>query len=172
MTGGGDAAPPWLTGGDLTPTTRKARYGVMWVRALAAQGGWASSETSADEDQHAVDLMLECPEGPVHVQVKCGTSRLTKYGIRQAVKPVWIEHWNRKLAPVYMVYVKVPKEPFDWIDYKGTGTLHRGHAYWVRVDGQVTGPSVTVPRNNRLTADTLSGWRDDLLDGYLMKGAL
>jgi len=144
----------------------------MCVRALAAQGGWTSSETSADEDQHAIDLMLECPEGPVHIQVKCGTSRLTKNGIRQTVKPTWIGHWNRKLAPVYLVYVSVTKEPFDWIVHNDNGTLHRCHAYWVRVDSRVKGSSVTVPRNNRLTADTLVGWRDDLLDMYGMKGAL
>ena len=151
----------------LSPSGRKGRYGVAYLRSVCAQAGVGLNETSPDEDVSAVDCDVKFPEGGVAVQVKCTATR-TLGGATAAValEESWKTKWAQQLGPVYLVLVIVPRVFEDWLGHDETGTtLHGTAAYWVRVNGS-EGVSVSVPKTQRLTGETLAIWRDDLLAAY------
>ncbi len=161
--------PDWVSGCMLDDNARKARYGALYVRGVASQAGWLSQETSPDEDRAAVDMLLGCVEGWVEVQVKCGTLPMRDGGIRQGLDRAWVTKWSKKNNPVYLVYVLVPPHPPHWIEHVDAKTHHATSAFWIRVDKGVSAPSVVIPGANRFTADTLTGWRANLLAGFRSK---
>jgi hypothetical protein len=62
-----------------------------------------------------------------------------------------------------MVIVVVPDDVVDWLEHVNDGTMHRTAAFWGRVDTVSDAPSITIPREQRLTVDTLVLWRTELL---------
>lgn len=156
----------------LNSNGQKARYGVSYLRNICAQAGVGLNENSPDEDVSAVDCEVEFAELPVRVQVKC-TSGLS-IGARSKSVPIeekWIEKWRQSLVPVYLIVVIVPKNVADWLDHIDDGTMHRTAAFWERVDRGASLPSVKIPKNQRLTAATLSLWHNDLLAEFKPGGA-
>lgn len=150
--------------GTLTLNGQKARYGVAYLRSICAHGGVGLLETSPDEDVIAVDCEIQFAEANVRVQVKC-TSGLTIGGATKSwrVSETWVGHWRASLVPVYMVIVVVPDDVVDWLEHVNDGTMHRTAAFWGRVDTVSDAPSITIPREQRLTVDTLVLWRTELL---------
>src|SRR5680860_1579379 len=145
--------------GSVAPEDRIGRWGVMYVRSLLAQAAVAHNEVPGGEDHLAVDLALIFPEGPVTVQVKCGTKQPNKDGsITVPVTAAWKKKWADALTPVYLVYVRLEKAPpADWAEHGIAHTTIHARAHWARVNA-VSAASVSVPLSNRLTAETFDAW--------------
>lgn len=154
----------------LSDNGRKARYGVSYVRAICSQAGVTMTETSPDEDVLAVDCQVHFEPGDVRVQVKC-TSSWTIGGasLTFPLEERWIRKWDRCRVPVYLVVVIVQPDPDEWISHDDNGTLHKSAAFWVRVP-KSPGPSIEVPKDQRLTGRTLSAWYEDLIAMYTPGG--
>ena len=152
-------------GSHFTDNGRKGRYGVAYLRSLAAHAGVGLQETSPDEDIDAVDVTLKFGRASAEVQIKC-TSKF-KVGVGAAtlqLEPDWVEKWTDSLVPVYVVLVKVPSVVGDWIDGKPSSTVHRTVAFGQRFDPAVHATSIRFTRTDRITAETLYDWRDEVYD--------
>lgn len=164
-----DPGSGWNT---LTLNGRRARYGVSYLRSVCAQAGVGFSETSPDEDVLAIDCEVAFAEGSVRVQVKC-TSGLTLAGKTKSwrLKSAWLQKWHQSLVPVYFVLVVVPKNESAWLTHPADGTLHKSAAFWERVPSSVAATSISIPKSQRLTVDTLEVWHADFLASYTKVGA-
>lgn len=156
-----DACRPWSDVATLDSNRAKSRFGIAYMRAVCSQAGVGFQETSPDEDVLAVDGTVELEIAPARVQVKC-TGKFRIKGGATATWPVdesWRRHWTRSKLPVYFVLVIVdPDDQFSWLHHDDEATLHRAAAFWVRVDTLPEGENITVPKAQRLTADTLRLW--------------
>jgi hypothetical protein len=149
----------------LTTNGAKARFGVAYLRAVCSPAGGGFTEISVDEDVLAIDGMINFSLAEVRVQVKC-TGKFRINGGRTATWPAedaWWDKWQRCGLPAYFVLVVLdPDDQASWLHHHDEGTLHRAAAFWVRVDNMSVGPGITVPKTQRLTADTLRQWDEDL----------
>jgi hypothetical protein len=161
------ASGVWST---LSTNGQRARYGVSYLRNVCAQAGVGVNETSPDEDVLAVDCDVVFREAAVRVQVKC-TSGLTLAGKTKSwkLKPEWLRKWDESLVPVYFVLVVVPKAEPAWLSHPDDGTMHATAAFWQRVP-RSSGKSLSIPKTQRLTADTLDAWHADLLASFAPAG--
>lgn len=153
----------------LDLNARKGRYGVVYMRAIAGQVGCGFAETSPGEDFLAIDHTLDFPEASVRVQVKT-TKKYALAGddefLAWSAKDSWIQKWSRAKVPLYFVVVVVPDDSGSWLAHDEAGTLLVGTAaYWARMtpDQFSESKTIKVPRSQRVTADTLVGWHDDVL---------
>lgn len=167
------ATSPLVPGCTLSANGRKARYGVSYVRNICAQAGLGLNETSPDEDVLATDCDVLFAEGNVRVQVKC-TSGLALGGWTKSwsLKPTWLRKWEHSQLPVYFVLVVVPKNEPSWLEHLADGTMHRTAAFWQRVRAEQLDGSISIPKGQRLTAETLNSWHSDLLAVFRPAGAL
>lgn len=161
-----------LPSAPLGAIQRQARYGVVYMRALAGQVGCLFNETAPGEDVLAIDCNIEFPENIVRVQVKT-TYQYAIDGdddhLTYTATPHWIEKWEQSHVPVYFVVVVVPNDSAQWLDHHDGGThMFRTAAYWVRIDAAVLreSPTIRVPRSQRVKADTLAIWHNDLVSGF------
>jgi hypothetical protein len=136
--------------------------GVIYVRSLLAQAGVINNEVAGGEDHLAVDLTLTFPIGSVSVQVKAGTKKPNKDGsITVPTTDAWRRKWQEAKTPVYLVYVRLEKEPpIDWVEHPDVHTVVHARALWMRVN-ELSSANAKVPGSNRLTAATFDGWVDD-----------
>lgn len=147
---------------------RKARYGVVYLRALASQAGCTVDETAPGEDVQAIDAKLGFGAGDVFVQVKTthqhelrGTSK-----IGYTAKPRWLKKWKKLKVPAYFVVVVVPADSGTWLTHDNAGTSMKDTAaYWTRIDTDALEERgrVTVDRSARLQAGTFAEWETDLM---------
>lgn len=150
----------------LSLSERKSRYGISYLQNICAQAGIGMVETPSDEDVLAVDCMLSFSEGEVRVQVKCTSSSTLNDSadISQAVRSSWQQKWNRSRLPIYLIVVIVPDGISDtWIEHPSDGTAHATGAFWLRVDGHPEVNTISIPKANRFTADTIAGWHNDFV---------
>ncbi|WP_158610041.1 DUF4365 domain-containing protein [Micromonospora musae] len=149
----------------FSPNGSKARFGVAYLRAICSQAGVGFTETSIDEDVLAIDGAVDFATASARVQVKC-TGKFRIHGGSTATWPAddrWWAKWHGSCVPVYFVLVVMdPDEQPDWLDHRVDGTMHRAAAFWARVDKMSQGASITVPKSQRLTADTLRQWSSDV----------
>ncbi|MET7967564.1 DUF4365 domain-containing protein [Micromonospora sp. NPDC005305] len=149
----------------LGPNGCKARFGVAYLRAICSQAGVGFTETSIDEDVLAIDGKVEFAVADARVQVKC-TGKFRINGGDTATWPAdeqWWKKWHNSGVPVYFVLVVMdPDDQPDWLDHRVDGTMHRTAAFWVRVDKMSQASGITVPKSQRLTADTLRQWSSDV----------
>jgi hypothetical protein len=155
-------APP------LNAIQRQSRYGPKYLSLVVAQAGGAFSETSIDEDTMAIDATVRLGGGfIVDVQVKATYQYAldgTEASLTWPLKETWIEKWRRHPYPLYLVIVVVPDDSASWLDHSQEGTmLARTAAYWARVDVASLGGarSIAVPREQRLTHETMVQWLAD-----------
>lgn len=149
----------------LSANGRKARYGVSYLRNICNQAGAGIVEVSPDEDVLAVDCLVMFREADVRVQVKC-TSSFKLVGGTTASWPVeenWLEKWKAASLPVYFVLVVVPDTSESWITHEPHLTLHNTGAFWCRIESATLGTRISLPKSQRLKADTLALWHADLL---------
>jgi hypothetical protein len=148
----------------LSPNGAKARFGAAYMRAICSHAGVGFTETSIDEDVLAVDGKIEFAMGDARVQIKC-TGHFRINGGETATWPAdeaWWQKWHKSKVPVYFVLVMVdPDIQQSWLDHLVDATVCRSAAFWVRVDQMSEGPSITVPKTQRLTAATLADWAAD-----------
>jgi len=153
--------------GHIAPADRAGRIGVMYVRALMAQAGVGSSETSPGEDYWGVDLTGLLKHGSVFIQVKCGRTpcnRDASYSI--PLTPEWCEKWSHQSTPIYLVYVALSRrDDSAVVAHLARSTTWHAHAYWTQVNDAKPG-TVRVPAQNRLTLDTFLHWENELRSGY------
>ena len=154
----------------LDENQRKARYGVTYLRNVCAQAGVGFEETPPGEDVLAVDCEVKFAESSVRVQVKC-TSRLTIKGLTKSVDldKVWRLKWSQSIIPVYILIVIVPTNSSTWLEHTDEGTMHKTAAFWARVDFGMVKRSIKIPKSQRLTADTMKVWHEDLLAPFTSK---
>jgi hypothetical protein len=149
----------------LDSNRAKARFGVAYFKAVCSQAGIGFSETPIDEDVLAVDGTVNFAEAPVMVQIKC-TGRFRVTGGATASWPAeatWREKWKKSRLPVYFVLVIVdPDEQTAWLDHRQDDTVLKSAAFWVRVDQESEGVSITVPKNQRLTSATFKLWYNEM----------
>lgn len=159
------AGHSWNDVATLDPNRAKSRFGVAYVRAVCSQAGVGFQETSPDEDILAVDGNVEFDVAPARVQVKC-TGQFRLKGGSTATWPIeaaWRQRWKRSGLPVYFVLVIVdPDDQVSWLHHQDEATLHRAAAFWVRVDTLPDGQNIVVPKDQRLTADTMRLWAEDV----------
>ncbi|NRD09507.1 DUF4365 domain-containing protein [Rathayibacter agropyri] len=156
----------------LNLTQRKGRYGVVYLRALAGQVGCGIEETPPGEDVQAIDADVKFQAGSVAVQVKT-THKHAIDGKNAEIHFTphvdWLRKWGKLKVPVYFVVVVVPDDSGQWLDHHAVGTqMNRTAAYWCRIDvTTVTSANkIVVPRSQRLSAETLIAWENDLLDCF------
>ena len=105
---------------------------MMYVKALMAQAGVGSSETSPGEDYWGVDLTGLLKHGSVFIQVKCGRARSNRdasYSV--PVTPAWCERWSHQSTPIYLVYVALSRrDDSAVIEHLARSTTWYAHAYW------------------------------------------
>ena len=146
--------------GDIPPSDRTGRIGMLYVMSLVAQAGIRQGETSAGEDHGAVDMTVHLTSAPVTVQVKTGTQpRRNKDGTYSVpVKADWCAKWAKQKVPVYLVFVVLTKRDFAaGVTHGQRSTTWHAHAYWVRVNDAEPG-TVRVPVQNRLQLETFQAW--------------
>lgn len=148
--------------GSIASSDHIGRWGVMYVRTLLAQAAVVHSEVSGGEDHLAVDMSLTFPIGTVTAQIKTGKKQPNSDG---SITVDVTDHWKRKWAntkqPVYLVYVQLDKQPASsWVSHAAAETTLHAYALWQRVN-EVTGASVRLPAENRLTAASFEAWVDD-----------
>jgi Domain of unknown function (DUF4365) len=148
----------------LDTNGRKARYGISYVRSICCQAGVTMTETEPDSDVLAVDCSVMFREADVRVQVKC-TSQWTIDGksLTYPVEEGWIRKWDECKVPVYFAAVIVPSDPDTWLRHDKDGTFHSTAAFWVRLVPGTVSTSIAVPKDQRLTLDTIKIWHSDLL---------
>lgn len=149
----------------LSTRGSKARFGVAYLRAICSHAGVGFTETSIDEDVLAIDGKIEFDIAEARVQVKC-TGQFRIKGGETASWPTessWWQKWRKSKIPVYFILLVVdPDRQPQWLDHRDDGTLYRAAAFWVRVDRMSEGTSIKVPKEQRLTAETLSEWAADV----------
>jgi hypothetical protein len=161
---------PDLSCATLSDNARKARYGLSYVHAICSQVGVGMIETAPDEDVLAIDCFVNYAAGDVRVQVKCTSSwTITGASLTFPLEERWVQKWNRSHVPVYLVVVIVPSDPDLWLRHDEDGTFHGAAAFWVRVPKN-PGDSIEVPKDQRLTRETLVAWNNDLLSMYTPGG--
>jgi len=74
--------------------------------------------------------------------------------------------WTRSLVPVYLVLVILEANRQSWIGHQDAGTLLRAAAFWVRVDQLADPTSIRVPKEQRLTIDTVGLWHRELCEAF------
>lgn len=154
----------------LADNLRKARYGMSYVQGVCCQAGVGMNPTSQDEDVLAIDCTVEFDIAPVRVQVKCSSDwTIGGGGLTFPLHKSWTEKWTRCFVPVYLVVVVVPPDFHLWMRHDSDGTFHGSAAFWVRIPPDV-GRSIEVPKTQRLSKDTLTLWRNDLLAMYTPGG--
>lgn len=164
--------PGWDRGCTMPDaSSRQSRYGVAYLSHVCAQYGVPMTENRADEDFNAVDVTLQFSTGDIRVQVKCMTADFTVRDphVRVPITTAWAEKWRVNQNPVFLVVVKVPGDPAEWVDYDTDHeTLHRTAAYWARIDCLPSpAPSgVNVQFSNMLTPETVRDWNQMLYSGY------
>lgn len=154
---------------NFTDSGRKGRYGVAYLRSLAAHAGIGFKENSPDEDVDAIDVSLSFGRASAEVQVKC--SAQWKVGLGGAtldLEPLWIRKWADSYHPVYVVLVKVPSVVDDWITVKTATTLHHAVAFGKRFDPNVHTRTMKFTKGDRLTSETLYDWRDQVYEYHEM----
>lgn len=152
---------------------RIGRFGVAYLRAIAASAGVGFAETSPDEDVLAVDGGFAMKNGDVRVQVKTSTvPNFNQAGEARIRVEDW--HWGAWAAnrhPVYGVLIAVENcDDALWMDTSADDiTRVPAAAYWTRVSGpditQRTGPMV-FSRSRRFTVDTIGEISATLDGGY------
>lgn len=146
---------------------RRGRYGVAYLRALAAHAGVRFTEPSPDEDVDAIDVTLRWARASAEVQVKCTSG--FKVGEGRATLQLesdWVEKWASSYHPVYVVLVKVPSVVGDWITSNPSTTLHRTVAFGKLFDRDVHTTTMQFTKGDRLTTETLYDWRDEVYAFY------
>jgi hypothetical protein len=170
---GDGTSRPWNSVATLDSNRAKSRFGIAYVRAVCSQAGVGFQETSPDEDVLAVDGSVEFELAPARVQVKC-TGQFRLKGGPTATWPIddsWRRHWTRSGVPVYFVLVIVdPDDQVSWLHHQDEATLHRAAAFWVRVDTLPERQNITVPKTQRLTAETLPLWAEDVEARFVAGG--
>ncbi|MFJ6677463.1 DUF4365 domain-containing protein [Actinosynnema sp. NPDC091369] len=161
-----DGASRSLNGVAILDANRaKSRFGIAYVRAVCSQAGAGFQEGSPDEDVLAIDGSIEFEMAPARVQVKC-TGQFRIKGGSTATWPIeesWLRHWKRSGVPVYFILVIVdPDDQVSWLQHQDDATLHRAAAFWTRVDTLADGQNIVVPKSQRLTADTLQLWAEEV----------
>jgi len=111
-----------------------------------------------------VDCTVGYAEADVRVQVKC-TSQHTMQAssLSWPVEDAWRAKWAKMGLPVYFVLVVVPSDHELWLDHLPDSTVHRTGAFWCRIDPGALGASIKVPKNQRLTRNSIEEWHGDLL---------
>ncbi|GAA2790066.1 DUF4365 domain-containing protein [Kitasatospora sp. CM 4170] len=148
----------------LSQNGAKGRYGVSYVRSIVSQAGVGFTETSPDEDVLAVDATVDFALAPARIQIKCsaGFSIAGKSATWQS-ELYWREQWSQSLLPVYFVLVILDVDDrHHWINHHDAGTDHRAAAFWVRVNQSEIGDKIRIPKSQRLTADVLRLWHQEV----------
>lgn len=147
--------------GTLGPNGSKARFGAAYVRSVCSHAGVGFTETTIDEDVLAIDGTVDFAVSPARIQIKC-TGQFKIAGGQSAgwqADETWWGKWHRSRIPVYFVLVVVdPDDQLVWLEHNDEGTLNRAAAFWVRVDQLSDRSRIRVPKNQRLTAGTLTQW--------------
>lgn len=155
----------------LGDNERKARYGVVYLRALAGQAGCTVNESEPGEDVQAIDAKLGFGAGDVFVQVKTTHShQLARTSvIGYTAESRWIAKWKKLKVPAYFVVVVVPQDSGAWLTHDQSGTaMNATAAYWTRIDAEHLEKvgRVNVDRSDRLRAETFADWERDLMDCF------
>lgn len=142
---------------------RRGRYGVAFLRSLAAHAGVGFMENSPDEDVDAVDVALQFARASVRVQVKCtGSFKVGPGRATLELEPGWVEKWSASFEPVYVVLVKVPSVVSDWIEGQPASTVHKAVAFGKLFDPVAHTTSMQFTKADLLTTEMLYDWRDEL----------
>lgn len=153
----------------LSSNTAQGRYGVAYLRALAAHAEFGFDETSPDEDVRAIDAHVNYSAGNIYVQVKTTYQHdldMSKESFLYPVKSLWKEKWDQQLLPKYLVVVVVPRELSQRVEHQSNGTLLKDTAaFWVRIDANAfhSPLQIRVPKAQRVTQETFRVWENDLL---------
>lgn len=148
---------------ELPLNERKAIFGVVYLRAVAAVAGYGAGVPESDYD--SVDLIVSSKEGKRHrleFQVKCTAAELPQgddFPFRLEKKN-YDELRIDTITPRLLLVVLVPDEPEAWLRQSERRMNLRRSGYWLSLRGLDESPgqssiTVRVPRVNLLTPSAL-----------------
>lgn len=79
-----------------------------------------------------------------------------------ALEPEWVAKWSESYNPVFIVLVKVPSGFQDLLDFRPNVTSHRAVAFGKRFDPVQHQARIKFTKADRLTAETLYDWREQV----------
>ena len=149
-------------------SARKEQFNLAYVCALAAQGGMNHSVLAVDDD--SVDIMLhgrgyagKLRNPQIHLQLKCTAvnmvrGKFIKYALSK--KNYDDLRGENVLCPKYLVVLRVPKPPQNWLKHHARHISLHNTCYWTSIrhapeTKNTTSVTVKVPLAQRLTTTAL-----------------
>jgi hypothetical protein len=163
----------WSSIGMSRPAQQEC-FGDAFLLAVAAVAGCAVSFRRPDDDSIDWTLSSKLSRRPkIDVQMKTwtgddGTSDPIRYPLKRKNYHNLI--LTDVLVPRILVVVTMPQEIGEWMELSEEQLLLRRCGYWVSLAGQPqsdnqTSVTVSVPRANVLTADSLQGLMHRINEG-------
>jgi hypothetical protein len=163
----------WSSIGMSRPAQQEC-FGDAFLLAVAAVAGCAVSFRRPDDDSIDWTLSSKLSRRPkIDVQMKTwtgddGTSDPIRYPLKRKNYHDLI--LTDVLVPRILVVVTMPQEIGEWMELSEEQLLLRRCGYWVSLAGQPqsdnqTSVTVSVPRANVLTADSLQGLMHRINEG-------
>ena len=150
----------------LTNADQKERLSLVYVKALAARVGFATSERSPDRDSIDLSLHGDGPRCPtLDLQLKA-TAILDAPQNGRFSFPLSIKNYNdlrcEVQTPRLLVVLELPQEEARWMMVTPEELTLRRRAYWLSLQGgrhgavsNKTTVTVHVPVGNVLNVETL-----------------
>jgi hypothetical protein len=155
-------------------SAQKEQFSNAFLLSIAAVAGCSVSKPSVDNDSIDWTISNRLAKRPkLDVQLKC-TATDDSMGMTMAY-PLPAKNYadlilTDLIAPRILVLVIVPKEIRDWIQLSDEELVLRRCGYWVSLAAKpeplnATSVTVHVPRENRITVESLSGLMEKISRG-------
>ena len=153
--------------GSLDPSSCMEEFSVGYVQSVLAVAGLSLHRIGAD--RYGVDFTIRDLPISVDVQIKAtqaadDPSKPLRYSLD--VRTYNILRDTQRNVPGYLFVVEVPREQGRWVTHDRKSLRLRHHGYFRAMAGlpattNKTKITVTIPRENRITASNLQAIMDD-----------
>ena len=149
----------------LTENTRKERFSLAYIQAVAARAGFLVTEPKVDVD--SVDGILCSTQGKrpkIDFQVKCTSLDVLKSD--HLAFPLKLKNYEDfradRLNPIILIVVLLPELESEWLSQSEDQLVMRRCGYWLSLQGQPAIPNssqvtVRLPRTQQFGVEQLNG---------------
>ncbi|WP_438765308.1 DUF4365 domain-containing protein [Kushneria sp. TE3] len=147
---------------------KKELFSKAFVRALAAQSGFRSSEPDVDDD--SIDIIVRgrgYPSGirnpQIDIQLKCtanndGDKDFLNFSL--SLKNYNDLRGENVLCPRFLFVLIVPENCEDWLVHQSDFSMIKHFCYWYSLRDRASTPNsssvtINIPRTQRLTSQSL-----------------
>jgi hypothetical protein len=147
----------------MHPNTRKERFSLAYIAAIAAKAGFDLVEPPVDVD--SIDGALICHAGRrprIEFQAKATARDLL--GDNEIAFPLPVKNYDDLrldvIIPRYLIVVVLPENDADWLSHSEDELILRHCGYWTSLAGlpdtdNKTSVTVRIPRAQQLNPDAL-----------------